>query len=542
MTKHLQDWLVRQAERRPDACALVFNGKRASYGELDEASNRLSRALQAVGCRRGDRVALLLPKSIQAIIAMFATLKADCTYVPLDTASPPARLVRILQDCESRCLLAADSTATVTKEIFRTAAIANSTRIGWLDGNAECGVSADFSWSDVQRLPASAPDSVSSANDAAHILFTSGSTGAPKGVVITHSNVIHFVEWALPFFGITSSDRISGHPPLHFDLSTFDIYGTVAAGAQLHLLPPELNLLPHQLAAYIRDAELTQWFSVPSILHHMAKSDVVLWNDFPGLQRLLWCGEKFPTPALIYWMGHLPHTSFFNLYGPTEATIASSYYPVRQCPADETAEIPIGEPCGGEQLFVLDEQLQPVAAGKAGDLYIGGVGLSPGYWNDPAKTGQVFLKNPLSADPADRMYKTGDLARMGNDGLVYLIGRSDSQIKSRGYRIELGEIEAAVHALSGIRDAAVVAVDAPGFEGTTICCAYVPFPGCELSPRFLRKQLVRVLPNYMLPACWLVLERMPRNGNGKTDRPRLREQFVQRAASTEVSAGAAHGG
>ena len=148
----------------------------------------------------------------------------------------------------------------------------------------------------------------------------------PKGVVITHANVIHFVRWAALYFKMSSEDRVSGHPPLHFDLSTFDIYGTMAAGAQIHLMAPETSLLPHKLADFMREKELTQWFSVPWVLQQMAKFDVVRQNDFPALKRLLWCGEKFPTPALIYWMKRLPHVTFDNLYGPTEATIASSYY------------------------------------------------------------------------------------------------------------------------------------------------------------------------------------------------------------------------
>jgi acyl-coenzyme A synthetase/AMP-(fatty) acid ligase len=312
---------------------------------------------------------------------------------------------------------------------------------------------------------------------------------------------------------------------LHFDLSTFDIFGSLAAGAQLHLVPPELNILPNKLAEFIRAAELTQWFSVPSILNYMAKLDVVKPNDFPALRRLLWCGEVFPTPALVYWMKRLPKVTFTNLYGPTEATIASSYYSVPKCPENDKAAIPIGQGCDGEELLVLDEKLRPVARGDIGHLYIRGVGLSPGYWRDPEKTRSAFLPNPQSAGSADRIYKTGDLARFGEDGLVYYVGRADSQIKSRGYRIELGEIETALSAFETLREVAVVAIPTEGFEGNVICCAYVPASGAQVTMGDLRKQLSKVVPAYMLPSRWEPFDKLPQNANGKIDRRKLREEF-----------------
>jgi non-ribosomal peptide synthetase component F len=321
---------------------------------------------------------------------------------------------------------------------------------------------------------------------------------------------------------------VSGHPPLHFDLSFFDIFGTFAVGAELHLVPPELALMPTRLADLIRSAGLTQWFSVPSVLTYMARLDAVRHGDFPRLRRLLWCGEVLPTPALIHWMRRLPHVQFTNLYGPTEATIASSYYTVPACPDDPGAALPIGTACDGEELLVLDEALQPVPPGEPGDLYIGGVGLSPGYWRDPVKTEAVFVRHPLR--PAERIYRTGDLAKVGADGLVYFLGRADSQIKSRGYRIELGEIEHALNRLPDIAESAVVAVSTDGFEGSTICCAYVAAPGVTPTPGALRRALGDQLPGYMLPARWLAFEHFPKNANGKVDRPRLREAFAARHA------------
>jgi len=365
----------------------------------------------------------------------------------------------------------------------------------------------------------------------AHILFTSGSTGVPKGVVITHSNVTSFVEWARRHFEFGASERFSGHTPLHFDLSTFDVFGTFATGAELHMVPHETTLSPFKLAEFIHSAELTQWFSVPSVLNYMAKFDAVKYGDFPSLRRVLWCGEVLPTPVLSYWMRRLPHVRFTNLYGPTEATIASSFYDVPACPNDERAPIPIGAPCDGEELIVLDADLQPVPQGVIGDLYIAGTGLSPGYWRDPEKTAAAFLRVSRGSNSNDRIYRTGDLARRCEDGLVYFIGRNDTQIKSRGYRIELGEIETALSALPGLQESAVVAIDRGGFESWLICCAYVLHPSSHATSLSVRKELEKHIPNYMIPARWMSCAVLPKNANGKIDRPRLKELFLQRENS-----------
>jgi acyl-coenzyme A synthetase/AMP-(fatty) acid ligase len=224
-------------------------------------------------------------------------------------------------------------------------------------------------------------------------------------------------------------------------------------------------------------------------------------------------------------MRRLHHARFTNLYGPTEATIASSYYSVPRCPADDRQPIPIGDACDGEELLVLDGRLQPVPTGDIGDLYIRGTGLSPGYWRDQEKTDSVFLPCPGGAGPRDRIYKTGDLARRGTDGLFYFLGRADTQIKSRGYRIELGEIEAALHSRAELRESAVVAIQSEGFEGWLICCAYVPGDR-DVPAETLRKNLAVQLPAYMLPARWMRYDALPKNANGKIDRPRLKNAFL----------------
>jgi amino acid adenylation domain-containing protein len=527
MNRLLQHWVREQASRQPEAVAIVAPDGILRYGELEAHTNRLARLLKAAGCKKGDRICFAIPKSPAAIVAILGVLKADCMHVPVDTACPAQRAARILASSEPRCVLGTRAVANFLEDVFALTTLRDSACIGWMDDwvHDEARFRSAFSWKDLQAYSGEPLDFENDATDPAHILFTSGSTGDPKGVVITHDNVRRFVDWALKYFDIHESDRISCHPPLHFDLSYFDIFGAFAAGAQLHLVPPEQSLFPNKLAEFIRTSAVTQWFSVPSVLNYMAKFDVVQFDDFPQLKRLLWCGEVFPTSGLIYWMKRLPKVRFTNLYGPTETTIASSYYSVPACPTDAQASVPIGSACEGEELLVLNEELQPVPSGEIGQLYIRGVGLSPGYWRDTKLTAAAFL--PYGPGEYNRIYRTGDLARIGDDGLVYFVGRTDSQIKSRGYRIELGEIEAALSTLENVRECAVVAIPSDSFEGNLICCAYVIADGCQTTNTALRSKLSKLVPSYMLPARWMCLSGLPQNANGKINRPRLRELFAE---------------
>jgi amino acid adenylation domain-containing protein len=530
MVRLLSEYAAQQAALQPERIALSMGDKVLTYSGLECLSNQIARAITESGCKKGDRICLLLEKSPDAIAAMIGAMKADCVYVPLDINNPAARLAEVMRASQPRLLLYSCATAALALRLTPGPGAGEAPVAGSLaSSSAETNLPGSvFTRQDIALLSDAAIASQSSPDGIAHLLFTSGSTGTPKGVAITHSNVIAFVDWAVGYFRIGNQERLSGHAPLHFDLSTFDIYGTFAAGAELRLVASELNLLPGKMAAFIRDSRLTQWFSVPAVLAHLAKFDVVQHGDFPELKRVLWCGEVLPTPVLIHWMQRLPHVEFTNLYGPTETTIASSYHTVRQVPPSPADPVPIGIACDGEELIVMDESLRPVPPGEPGSLYIGGAGLSPGYWNEGELTARAFLNWSDDSAVRKRLYRTGDLARVGPDGLVYFLGRSDSQIKSRGYRIELGEVESALTTMDALRESAVVAIDAGGWQGQSICCAFVPSAPGAVTPASLRSYLTQHIPNYMLPQYWLPFERLPRNGNGKIDRRRLREEFEQR--------------
>ncbi|WP_437913601.1 amino acid adenylation domain-containing protein [Sorangium sp. So ce302] len=509
--RRLEELVSKEDLHHPDATALVDGSARLSYGELDRRSDELARALVARGVRPGDRVALLAPKSAEAIVALVGTLKAAAVCAPLDVTSPAPRLVRMLRALEPcRLVIHPESGGLAARclDELGDASVSEVLRLG-----------EDIAAARAERpAPGAAPD------DLAVILFTSGSTGEPKGVPLTHEAVLHFVSWSTTHFGVGADDRVSCHSPLHFDAALWDIFRAFHAGAELHLVPARANLLPRSLAEFIRGARLTQWDSVPSVLVGMASRDVVAHGDFPELRRLIWYGEVFPTKALRYWMERLPHVTFTNTYGPTETTITASHYTVPRVP-DDDAPIPIGEAVPGKRLSVLDADRRPVAPGVIGDLYIGGVGLSPGYFRDPDKTASAFVEAPPGS--GERLYRTGDLARIDEAGIVHFHGRADRQIKSRGCRIELDEIAVALGRIAGLAESAVVAVAVDGFEGARICAAYVPMPGATRSPAELRAELSSCLPPYMLPARWLALDGLPKNPNGKIDHRALERRFLE---------------
>ncbi len=526
MTRLLHDAISARAESRPEATALVWEHKKQSYGDLEALSNRVAQVLVDTRRAPGDRAAILIPKGFEAVIAILGTLKAGAVYVPLDPAEPPARLARTLASAECRWILAADVDGAVLRNALAPEELRPKPLIGWLGEHNPLGAPpVVFTRADLDTFPATRPAVEVGRGSLAQILFTSGSTGQPKGVMIPHETILGFLDWALDYFGIAASDRIAQHAPLRFDLSTFDLFGTLSAGAELHIVPPQLNLLPHRLGKFIRDHRLTQILCVPSVLNMLAKFDVVRDDDFPELRRVLFAVEVLPTPVLSYWMRKLPRAKFTNLYGPTETTIASSYYTVPAAPKSMTDPIPIGRACAGEELLILDHDFRPVAGEETGDLYIRGSGVTAGYWRDSARTSAAFLADPADPSSSSRIYRTGDRARLGADGQVYFCGRSDQQIKSRGYRIELEEIEAALNVQDDLFESAVVAIESTGFEGHLICCAYVPRADADLDESELRSRLGALIPSYMLPMRWMRYEVLPRNANGKVDRPVLANAF-----------------
>lgn len=526
----LHEWVRAQASARPDATALVSGAARLSYGELEAMSNRLARVLRDAGCRQGEPIAVVMTKSPIAVAALFAISKADGVYVPLDPTSPGARLRKMIETCGISKVLASRGAEPVLTDLLEDPS-ATPLEIGWLDREAPRGITAQFGLQDLSAYSADRIESRNRAFHPAHVFFTSAATGTPKGVILSHANIIHCVEWANRHFGMRADDRVSCHSPLHVELSVLDIFTAAAVGAELHLVPPIVSVLPNNLSAFIRSSGITHWCSVPSVLSYMAQFDLVRRDSFPALKRVAWSGDVMPTTTLAHWMERLPHVRFTALYGPTETSIVCSAYTVSECP-EPSQTIPIGTACTGKELFVLDPTtLESVPHGEVGDLFVGGAGVSRGYWGDLAQTSACFVRHPRRLN--ERLYRTGDLARVDDRGLVHVVGRRDEQIKKRGHRVELGEIEVAMRTIGAVRQSAIVALDRGDFDGALICCAYVPAAAHDCSPVWLRRELSRLIPSYMLPIHWLAIDRLPLDGGGQIDRARVKELCEERLRAHE---------
>jgi amino acid adenylation domain-containing protein len=514
----LHDLLTRSAEASPDALAIVDGERRLTYAELDARSSRLANLLVEVGVVRGDRVAIYLDKSIEAVVSIYAALKAGACYVPLDPRAPLARLAYIGSDCGTRVVCTGIEKASAWAGLIAAGApfehiiVTNAADVPPSDRPSAPVVV--LTSDDVDARPSTPPPTHPCELDLAYILYTSGSTGQPKGVMLTHRNALAFVEWVIDEIEVVPADRLSSHAPLHFDLSVLDLFAAAAAGASVWLVPAAASVFPSGVARFIREHSLTVWYSVPSVLSMMTDRGGVVDGDFADLRVLLFAGEVFPTRFLRQLMERLPHVRFGNLYGPTETNVCTAYW-VPEPPAVVDGDIPIGRAIANVETFVVDDDGLVVPDGEIGELIVRGPTVARGYWNDPERTARRFVVDSRAVPPGDLVYRTGDLVRKLPSGDYRFLGRRDNQIKSRGHRIELGEIETALSSHEGVVEVVAVAV-ADEMVTNKIKVCVVLQPGTD--ERDVLRQCNDMLPKYMVPDIVEVWDALPKTSTGKIDR------------------------
>ncbi|MFL5656968.1 MAG: non-ribosomal peptide synthetase, partial [Ktedonobacteraceae bacterium] len=482
-----------QAAATPEAVALVAGNQRFSYRELNQRANQLAHYLQTLNVGSNVLVGLCIERSLDLVVGLLGILKAGGAYVPLDPTYPPERLTFMLKDAQVPVL--------VTQQHQAACLSYEGAQVICLDSDA--AVLAEQSVSNL--VPAVTAD------DLAYVIYTSGSTGKPKGVQITHKSLLNLVFWHQRSFAVTAADRATQVTSPSFDATGWELWPYLTAGASVYFPGEDIRATPNLLHDWLMEQQITITF-LPTPL---AESVIALqWPSTTTLRYLLTGADAlhhYPSPTLPF--------ALVNNYGPTEATVVATSGRV---PPTAHADMPpsIGRPIDNTQIYILDEHLQQVPIGTSGELYIGGVGLGRGYLNRPELTAERFLPNPFSDEPGARLYKTGDLARFLPDGQIAFLGRIDHQIKIRGYRIEPDEIVSVLNRHSSIQTSLVVArEDTPGDKRLV---AYIVLaPGSHITVSSLHDTLKTYLPDYMIPATFVVLEGLPLTPNGKVDRTRL---------------------
>ncbi len=519
----LQQLLRRSAEADPEKMAVWARGLSMTYGELEERSNQMAHLLRRLGVEKGDRVGLFFPKCVESVVCMLGVLKAGGVYVPLDPQAPADRVGYIIGNCGIRILLTnGEKRAALSPETLGI--LEHCILTDRAPAEAVDGVNV-LPWSRLAEFPGDHPPQVGLIEtDLAYILYTSGSTGRPKGVMISHQNALTFVEWCAQEFQVRSHDRLSNHAPLHFDLSVFDIYNTLEAGATVYLVTEDLAVFPTSLAAFIQTQQITVWYSVPSALMLLLLHARLTTEKLKSLRTILFAGEVFPMKYLRQLAGLAPAADLYNLYGPTETNVCT-YYKVERERLATLDKLPIGVACANTDAFALTDDGRRARVGEAGELYARGPGITYGYWADPEKTGKMLVANHFQQNFEEKMYRTGDLVTVGADGNFYFGGRRDSQIKSRGYRIELGEIESALLNHSGVREAAVLAVP-DEIVGNRIRAVVVLHAPDSHNALELQQHCAAHVPKYMIPECIDFSGELPKTSTGKIDRVKLTQEAV----------------
>lgn len=488
------------AALRGEKTAVRDEWRSITYAGLRDISRRIATALLHSGSNRRP-VIVYLPKSISALSCFMGAMYAGCPYVPVDAHIPMSRLQKIIDN------LAPGHIITSPELVENLAAIDTKSAQLCLYEQLCSTVCNDAL---VEAALAGVCDI-----DPIYIMYTSGSTGTPKGVTIPHRGIIDYAEWVTCTFEYDEDTVMASQAPFYFDNSTFDIYGTLKCMGTLVLIPDSLLLFPSKLPEFLADNGITSIFWVPTVMINVANSGALDGCNLPKLRVIAFAGEVMPNLQLNIWRRALPNCTYANLYGPTEITDVCCFYIVDRPYADHET-LPIGRACRNMRLLILTEDGREAAVGEQGELCILGAGIALGYWNSPERTERAFVQNPLNREYHQRLYRSGDLALVNEEGLIIFLGRKDGQVKVKGNRIELGEVEAAARCIPGVENACAL------FDSEKQMIVLFAESSESFALRRFNMELKKYIPAYMLPGRLELMPKLPYTANGKIDRVTLR--------------------
>ncbi|MBQ4123745.1 amino acid adenylation domain-containing protein [bacterium] len=442
-------------------------------------------------------IGIFLPKSVNALVAFMGVLYSGNIYMPLDVKNPPERLTGILNHIQPEFI--------ITDK-------ANASKLEQVSYNCKILIFEEII-TDIENIKFRYDKLIDT--DGAYIINTSGSTGVPKGVLISHKSIIDYIEWATECYNIKDTEIIGNQAPFYFDNSVLDIYLTLKNGCKLVITPESLFIFPIKLMEYFRGKNINMFFFVPSILVNIANMDI-LKTCKPNFTKILFAGEVMPTKQLNYWIKYYPEALFSNLYGPTEITVDCTYYTVDR-KFEDNESLPIGKKCRNSDVIILnDKDEEIIKPNESGELCVRGTSLALGYYNDFEKTNKVFTQNPLNKHYPERIYRTGDMVYYNERGEIIFQGRKDFQIKHMGYRIELGEIETALGTIEALKNVCVV------YDQINSKIVLFYESNIEITSRDLVLSLGKIIPKYMIPSDLRKIDKLPINANGKIDRLKLK--------------------
>lgn len=503
MKTNVIEYLIEAAQKYPNKVAFVDENRQLTFGELDREAKKVAAAiLRVCGPIKNRPIVVYMEKSVDSIVSFLGAVYSGNFYSPIDIKMPQERIKRILDVLEPEFVICGVNRLEAFEQPDRQLPLEQ--------------ILADTAEPETANVFRQVLDT-----DPVYVLFTSGSTGQPKGVVISHRGVIDYAEWLEETFHFSSDTIFGNQAPFYFDNSILDIYSTLKNGAEMVIIPERLFLFPGSLVEYINVRKINTLFWVPSALIGVANSGVLETTEIPLLQKVLFCGEVMPNKQLNIWRKRYPDILYANLYGPTEITDVCTYYIVDRQFADSDP-LPIGAPCRNTEILVLNETDQVVQGDETGELCVRGSCLSSGYYNNKEKSDAVFVQNPLNSLYRDIIYRTGDLVKYNEFGEIIYLGRKDFQIKYQGYRIELGEIETAAYGIPQMRQCCAV-YDAD-HQRIVLCCV-LDASDTSMSEREIFAFLKGRLPSYMLPKRIMTRDTLPLNTNGKIDRLALKKEL-----------------